>query len=201
MKAQRGKCCFDYCQCNPLVTQLPYPKLSETQDTKDQCKITEECLANPSSIFANLPATRGHLCRQWLDIQPNVFLPLTSQPLPSRKSRPGRHRPSQEDSFQLECMEMAELSLAGRAHFPVRAHPSATLGGISFSSPAQGTFSKCDPASVMRIKVLQPQDRKYPKVTANGSDSLQNAKWQQEVDAINYIPTSPFSPRCFVGFW
>jgi hypothetical protein len=38
-------------------------------------------------------------------------------------------------------------------------------------------------------------------VTANGSGSLQNAKWQREVDAINYILTLPFSLRCFVGFY
>ena len=37
----------------------------------------------------------------------------------------------------------------------------------------------------MRIKVLQLQNHKYSKVAANGSGSLQDAKWQREVDAIN----------------
>lgn len=52
----------------------------------------------------------------------------------------------------------------------------------------------------MRIKVLLPQDHKYSEVTANGSGSLQNAKWQREVDAVNYSPTPPFLLRYFVGF-
>ena len=52
----------------------------------------------------------------------------------------------------------------------------------------------------MRIKALQPQNHKYSEVTANGSGSLQNAKWQREVNAINYSPTPPLSLRCFVGF-
>lgn len=56
---------------------------------------------------------------------------------------------------------------------------------IQSSSSIRNAFSKYDPISIPGIKVSQTQIHKYPKVTANSSVTLQNAKRHQEVDTIN----------------
>lgn len=67
--------------------------LSATWSTKNQVKAVEVVLPNPSSVYANFPAVKGIHVENRLMFSCISFV-LGPWPLPSRKPKPGRLRPT-----------------------------------------------------------------------------------------------------------